>query len=158
MSPTTRKESRLSRFAWSAAVSTLAAIIFSATLFSVWIIGPEVETRYAPAVSKLYIESVDTASDPAHALVRASFTKLRNCEYIGIGWFRASENGTLERVALELRPEHNDDENSPNRPVGYQRAGPWEIYMPADEIVGRSIVRLWHRCHPFWVTLTEFYP
>ena len=133
-----------------------AIAIWFAVLWTSYLLGPAIETHYHPAVSKLTIIEM---KDDGHGrtLMRTEFTKLRDCEFVGIAWFRGSPDGTFERVPVVLIREPGDN-SSPNRPLGRQRSGPWEIGMLPDEIRGNSFAKLWHRCHIFWLTETDFYP
>lgn len=144
------------RFVFAAAAGFCAAIIFACTLYFVFMVGPAVETRFFPVVSKLTVTSL-AADETGQAVIGAQFTKLRDCEYLGIAWYRGSPSGQFERVPVILQRQEGDT-SSPNRPTGTQRAGPWIIGMPPAEIPGNSFARLSHRCHPFWVTTTDFYP
>ena len=132
------------------------AITFCMALYFVSMIGPHLETRFLPVVSKLTITELK-ADENGQAIVDAMFTKLRQCEFIGIAWYRGRADGEFERVPVILLRREGDT-SSPNRPVGTQRAGPWIIGMPAAEIRNNSFAQLIHRCHPFWVSTTEFYP
>jgi hypothetical protein len=137
--------------------SCLAAIIVLATIFTLWTIGPSIETARLPVVGKLEVLSVVENADH-HTVIRAAFRKLRECEYIGIQWFKIEDGGqSFERVPVELLREDNDT-SSPNRPVGYQKAGPWIVHVSLAEFKERSFATLTHRCHPFWSTTTNFYP
>lgn len=147
---------RSARLVSSAIVASCAAVIFCCTIWLVFALGPAIETKLAPAVSKLRILDLHDNADGL-AEISAEFTKLRDCEYIGIAWYRGSPSGGFERVPVILLRREGDT-SSPNRPVGTQRAGPWIIGMPAADITGNSFAQLTHRCHPFWVTTTEFYP
>lgn len=144
------------RFVFAAAAGACAAVIFACTLYLIFIVGPAIETRFFPAVSKLTITSIETTDDGL-ARITAQFTKLRDCEYLGIAWYHGSAAGDFERVPVILMRQEGDN-SSPNRPTGTQRAGPWIIGMPPGEIAGNSFARLSHRCNPFWVTTTDFYP
>ena len=137
-------------------MSFCMAVTFFATLYTIWVIGPALETKWFPVVSKLTITSL-TTNDNGQATVMAEFTKLRECEYLGLAWYRGQQSGGFERVPVILMRQEGDN-SSPNRPPGTQRAGPWIIGMPPDEIAGNSFAQLSHRCHPFWVTTTDFYP
>lgn len=137
---------------FSLAIGVVAALIL------IFTIGPWVETRLFPAVSKLNILTM-TPNAAGDTIITASFDKKRDCEYIGIAWFhgrRGSDMG-FERVPLILQRREGDT-SSPNRPMGRQQAGPWIIAIPPAEIAGNSFAELYHRCHPFWVSRTEFYP
>jgi hypothetical protein len=133
------------------------SIIVSCFLILFWTIGPYVETHFFPVVGKLTIEKIVPTED-GQSEVYAIFEKKRNCEYIGIAWYRGNRDiGPFERVALVLMRADGDD-SSPNRPVGFQRSGPRKVSVPTDEILNNSFVELFHKCHPFWTTRTEFYP
>jgi hypothetical protein len=133
-----------------------AGIIFAATIQTVLIVGPWIETRYFPPVSKLTILAMHDDAD-GNAVIDAYFTKQRDCEYIGISWFRGQPSGDFERVPVILQ-RRDGDTSSPNRPVGSQRAGPWIVGVPSVDIPKDSFARLHHRCNPFWVSTTDFYP
>jgi len=132
------------------------AIGFFATLYTIWVVGPPIETRFFPVVSKLQILSMERTPE-GYAKLRAGFTKLRNCEYVGISWYVGNREASFERVAISLMRDQKDT-GSPNRPLGYQRAGPWIVAISPEEVKAESFVRLSHVCHPFWVTYTDFYP
>lgn len=125
-------------------------------LFTFFTIGPSLETRYFPAVSKLQILSIEPVGDHS-TLIRAAFEKRRDCEYIGITWFVGDRASEFERVSVLLK-RADGDTSSPNRPLGYQRAGPWVIGLPPGDLINRSFAQLHHRCHPFWTTATDFFP
>lgn len=125
-------------------------------IYAFFTAGPAIETRFWPVLSKLTIVEVKPLTDETSA-VRAEFTKLRNCDYLGIAWYRGSEQRDFERISMTPMKEP-EDTSSPNRPVGTQRAGPWRLTMPAEEVAGNSFVQVFHRCHPFWTTMTRFYP
>lgn len=119
-------------------------------------IGPALETKYWPVVTKLKIESVEPQID-GWVKIRVSFTKIRDCEYAGLGWYKGQRPDDFERVAVIIQRDPKDT-GSPNRPLGKQRSGPWLIAVNKEELKYQSFAQLWHRCHPFWTTVTEFYP
>ena len=132
-----------------------ATVIVIATTFTVYLAGPAIETRYFPVVDKLIIDKVEFR-EPEMTRVWASFRKLRSCDYLGIAWFRGTPDD-FKRVPVILHRQP-DDQSSPNRPVGYQHAGPWDVGMPAKDIATNSFAILSHRCHGLWPTTTNFYP
>jgi len=133
-----------------------AAIVFVAAVQTLLIIAPALETRFWPPVSKLTITSMETTEDGGTAIT-AYFTKTRDCEFIGISWFHGDPAGEFERVPVILLRKEGDT-SSPNRPVGSQSAGPWIISLPMEEVRDNSFARLYHRCSPFWLTTTDFWP
>ena len=133
-----------------------AGVVFVATMILIWIVGPEIETHYFPVVGKLNIERMEDAPG-GQTKIWASFRKLRACEYIGIAWYRGDRKSEFTRVSLILDRAPGDDSN-PNRPVGFQRSGPWTVDIPRHEIETNSFVQLFHKCHFAWTTTTEYYP
>lgn len=132
------------------------AATFSFTVFLAWTAGPVVERWiFGPVVSKLRIVSLEETAD-GHSLLLAEFTKLRDCEYVGIAWFRRFDEG-FDRVPVELMRLPTDT-SSPNRPLGTQRAGPCVIHLSPNELRTNSFAQLRHDCHGLWTTTTEFYP
>ena len=132
------------------------AATFSFTVFLAWTAGPYIERwMFGPVVSKLRIVSIEQ-TPAGHSLIKAEFTKLRDCSYVGIAWFRRMDEG-FERVPVELMRLPNDT-SSPNRPLGTQRAGPWVVHLTPDELRTTSFAQLSHSCHGLWVTVTDFYP
>lgn len=134
-----------------------AIVIFFAFLFTVFTLGPSVEARLFPVVSKLTIVSL-TADTDGNAVITAEFTKHRDCQYLGITWFHGKPDGYFSRATVILRPGSGTDDSGTTRPPGTQRSGPWVIGIPVDEIETNSFAMLSHQCHPFWVTTTDFYP
>lgn len=133
-----------------------AIIVFLSFVFTMYAAGPALETKYYPVVSKLDIVSLRQLPN-GRTEIRASFTKLRNCEYLGLAWYVGTRPENFSRVPVILLRDQQDS-SSPNRPLGRQQAGPWIVSMPESELRGRSFAQLTHRCHPFWTTVTEFYP
>ncbi|MCW4115662.1 hypothetical protein NPA31_011875 [Aurantimonas sp. MSK8Z-1] len=134
------------------AMGTISALC---ALYCFFALGPMVEARWFPVLGKLRIVQVDALS-PRTSVVMTEFDKLRDCEYLGIAWYY-NEASAFERVSM-VPIRDPDDTSAPNRPTGAQRAGPWRIAMSAEAVRGKSFVQAFHRCHPFWTTVTNFYP
>lgn len=134
----------------------LATIAILSGIYVFFLLGPWIETRYFPVLSTMRIVSVDAATDDT-SLVRTRFTKLRACDYMGISWYYGSQAGLFERVSMVPIRDPNDT-SAPNRATGDQRAGPWRVTIPAGEVRTKSFVQVYHRCHPFWTTMSQFYP
>ncbi len=136
-------------------MSAMYAIIFASTLMIIYTVGPWLETKYWPVVSKLTILQMETVNE-RQTKIWAYFTKMRACEYVGIAWNKI-EGKDLVRVPLQLLRDP-DDVSSPNRPIGSTKAGPWIVDIPIDLVKANSYVELQHRCHFAWLSITEFYP
>ena len=134
------------------AVVTLVAVVFA-----IYRIGPWYETRYWPVVSKMQLIRLERFGDrSAHA--EFTFEKLRPCQFAGINWFhRSTQDSFLVRVTA-FPTQDIAAVTTPNRPLGLQHSGIWVVELPPEEIVDASLVLLYHKCHPFWLTTTEFYP
>lgn len=144
-----------------------ATVVAICVIATVWTVGPWVETHFFPVVQKLHIADLRAGEDPNTSVFTAEFVKVRDCEYLGIGWYKSGSEP--ERVPIVLgRGIHDTD--TPNRPPGFTRTGPWTVSLPPDQVrppfgqwvAGQkeppSFAVLFHRCHPFWVSKTEFYP
>jgi hypothetical protein len=134
-----------------------AAVIFASVLYTFFVVAPAIETRFFPVVGKLNILSHVTDPATGATTLMASFTKLRDCEYVGLSWTHILPDGKQERVPIILGRKQGDT-SSPNRPVGQTSAGPWVLPLSWDEIQHHSFAQLYHRCSPLWATTTEFYP
>lgn len=135
---------------------TCSVIAFVSVVITIYTVGPPLETKFWPVVDKLKILSMK-AVDGNRTEIHAAFKKLRQCDYIGISWYAGDRPNDFERVPVILMRVTGDD-SDPNRPVGYQRSGPWIISLTPEEVEKNSFARLAHRCHAFWTTITEFYP
>ncbi|HEY9155593.1 MAG TPA: hypothetical protein VIM69_10700 [Opitutaceae bacterium] len=133
-----------------------ATIIVLCTVGGFYSLGPALETTYWPVVSKLQIEKTEWQPD-GWVKLRVRFKKLRDCEYVNLAWYKGNRPDDFERVAVIVQRDPKDT-GSPNRPLGTQRAGPWLVAVTEEELKYQSFAQLWHRCHPFWTTVTEFYP
>lgn len=146
---------KAARLFGAAITGICAAITFFAVVFIVFTVGPQLETRFWPVVSKLKILSIEEVAGQSQLTAR--FTKFRNCEYIGLSWFRGRLDGNFERVRVTILRQPGDD-GSPNRPPGTQTSGPWLVAIPPADLRGNSFARLSHRCHFLWLTTTDFWP
>ena len=112
-----------------------------------WPFAASLEGRYLPVVTALQPYGETETKDGT--LFYVSFTKVRNCEFLGVNWYQGTD-----RLVLQFEP---DADLSPvTRPVGEQVVGPW-LLRGVRELRGtRASVR--HRCHPLWTTTTELFP
>ena len=136
--------------------AALGTVAILSVLYVFFTVGPALESRFLPVLGKMEITSVKPLS-PSSSLVTTRFQKLRDCEYMGIAWYYGSQSGIFSRVSM-VPIRDPDDTSSPSRPIGDQRAGPWRVAIPAEQVRDKSFVQVFHRCSPFWVTMTMFYP
>lgn len=83
--------------------------------------------------------------------VSGSFVKLRNCEFAGIEWRLGDRDSSIVIDFEFLDP-------SQIRLEGRQAFGPWRVKASALEIESRVFAVVRHYCHPFYATITNFYP
>lgn len=113
-----------------------------------WSVGSKYEGQIFPVVSPVKI--IDAKTTEYGTYVNVEFKKIRQCQFVGISWY---DKFNIRR-GVEFEPDAN---LSPiTRPTGDQVAGPWLISKLEDTKGSRAIVT--HRCHPFWLTYTAFYP
>lgn len=127
---------------------------------TIWMAGPTIESRFFPVATKLNITML--TSHPAGTQIEAAtFTKIRDCEFLGISWFHRLKDGTIERVSLLPKnlAQSNNVVSELTRPVGRNLiSGPWLVSLPLQETIYHSFARIHHKCHPYWTTVTDFYP
>lgn len=129
---------------WSWPVVFLLAI---AILLPVWgpLVGP-IEGMIAPVTGKVtFIQRTEVEGG---FTVRMSYTKLRNCEIVGVSM---DQNG----VAIEFEPVENSQATLTTRGTGPQISREW--FVGARDLDGLRL-RWLHRCSPFYITVTVAYP
>lgn len=144
------------QFMMSATKTVCAAVIFAATLYTVWLVGPTLETKFYPVVDRFDFVSVDWNDGGLSAIVTITFTKKRECEYNGVAWYQSIGVVNPAWIRVVVRDPRGLVELS--RPLGRQIVGPWHVYMPTANVRERSRVLAYHRCHAFWTTISVMYP
>lgn len=134
------------------------AIIVFFTGVTIWSVGPSIEARFLPVATKLNVHQM--VSDPAGTKIEsASFVKLRDCQFHGIAWFHIlGGNQVVQVPVISMQQQPGALPGFYNRPTGSNVVGPWFIGLKLREVVYHSFARVEHRCHPFWITNTPFYP
>ena len=147
----------MSPISWQLAIKAVCAgLIFVCTVATILLAGPALEGKMFPVVSHFEITRTVPISAEETA-VYGAFTKYRECEYVGMSWYRKDGTGSLERVGLRQVPPAGDIPN-PTRPLGRQSFGPWNVAMGEADIRPRSYVEVAHNCTWLWITKTVFYP
>lgn len=124
----------------------LAAILAFFTLHN----GGIVEGYLFPVVSVAEIQSSKDDNNDGWAEVSGEFDKLRDCRFEAIEWYWLSEK-SASRVAINFN-------NVTTRGKAHQIFEGWTVQMPFDQVYDRSMVKVYHQCHPLWKTQTRFYP
>ena len=84
-------------------------------------------------------------------LIYGTFIKERDCDYVDIKWYQY-ENGKSTSVKVNVL------EQSKIRPEGFHEYGPCQLNLDYTKILKTSYVEVYHRCNPFWTTITKVYP
>lgn len=138
------------QLAWLLSLPALALLVFLGFVpLFVPIISRHIGT-ILPVVTNVEVDVI--AHDEDGLLVDVTFDKVRACEFLGISWY----DSLGDRVHVLFDP--NNEGDSPfTRPVkDRQNAGPWKL-IGLDALDGTVAITS-HRCNPFWITYTHFYP
>lgn len=114
-------------------------------------VGPELEGSLLPVFDEITIKRLETASEDS-VRVWGSGRKIRaHCEYKGIEW---NVGDTITSADAPVIIE----ERSKARSSGNFDFGPWVIKVKLDDFERNSFSYTYHKCHPFYLTKTKFYP
>ena len=108
------------------------------------------EGQLMPVVENAQVRELEATKKGL--IINVRFDKVRACEFLGISWYDSF--GDRVPVIFDL----NDEDDAPySRPVlDAQDAGPWRLDGLHQLRGSHAIVS--HRCNPFWITYTHFYP
>lgn len=112
--------------------------------------GGKIEGRYFPVVIGVDVNRVEAVGD-TKARIWGEFQKVRECAFVGLAFYLGTP-GNAARVDLDL------EEASKQRAAGFEDFGPWLVQLDPEQLRGRAFAVVQHRCHPFWITETVFYP
>ena len=135
--------------------SALASIIFVATSYTAFLVGPWLETMYFPVVGRLTITAMERVDD-THTRIWVRFRKYRECPPIDVYWYQGRRDELFERVTFVAEKPIGGNKYI-NRPVGDQKSGPWVIGVPIEDIQDKAFSDSQHSCHPLWPTVSRFY-
>lgn len=135
---------------------SLATITVVMTLYSILLIGPYIEARLFPVLDKLHITSA-VEMDNNRIELRVWANKMRNCEYVGLSWYRGSPDTMFSRVPIVLM-RSSEMPQDPTRPLGPQSMGPWYLSMSLEDLYQNSFAEVTYRCHILWPTVIRVFP
>jgi len=113
-------------------------------------IGPKIEGSIFPVAAGTQI-TVYEAVDEAWTDVYGYSRKIRECEFHHIEW---SYEKDKKRVFADVVIK----EPTKARGGGEFSFGAWSVKLTPDQIRQDSRATTYHRCHPFWLTETTFFP
>lgn len=127
----------------------LAAIM----LVLVWIIGPEIETRWYPAYSKFDILDVQPGKEEGMSTITVEFNKYRDCFPQGYAWY----SGDLGNMFRQIEVFSRRTPGSAILPVGRHKVT-LDVRVEPEEFVNGISAEIFNRCHIFWVTRSIVLP
>ncbi len=80
--------------------------------------------------------------------VNGEYIKIRECEFIDLTWYSKKLKSFVPVQFPGLY----------SRRVGRHVFNNLRVDMPHDQVLENSVVHAYHRCHPFWVTITDVFP
>lgn len=81
--------------------------------------------------------------------VKLSYTKVRDCEFLGISWYR----GPVRLIVDDSVDKNFMPRSSLPGPVV---RGPWVVQ--GIEMLEGTRAAIWHKCHPLWPLYNRLYP
>lgn len=132
----------------------LTAIGAAILIMAVFIIGPEVETRFFPVYSTFKVETIEPLPGGQSKVV-FEYTKYRWCDPMGFAWYVGEPGGAFRQ--LKVVPE-DPDAGSKIRPLGVNKSVPYIIDATPSQLSGRVYGEIYNRCHPAWSSRTLIYP
>lgn len=128
----------------------LIIFFWSLFLFFMQGIGGQIEGRLFPVVDGTTIAISEPVGE-TRTRIWGEFDKLRDCQYEGLE-FRLGTPGSSIHVDFTF------EEGAKHRAPGRETFGPWLVHLTEDQLTNRAFSIVYHRCHPFWLTETRFYP
>jgi hypothetical protein len=129
------------------AYSTLLILTVVPTIMTIWSVGPRWESQRWPVL----IDSVLVSEAPAEDGVRVvvEFTKLRDCRIKHVIWYDGLR-------ALETTPYGRPPDDWLHREPGRQISN--ELHVHGISSLAGTHATVKHRCHPLWLTTSQYYP
>jgi hypothetical protein len=114
------------------------------------------EGRLYPVVVDVELVYAGPYGDGDETEIILTFDKVRECHpFLGMDWYIDTARGYEKVLHRYVRSYTNDQDSS--RPTGVNVSEPWIISVPYEDF-GRTFAEVQHRCHPYWITVTQFWP
>lgn len=117
-------------------------------------VGPVLEGKLFPVVVSTKLTRVlPVEGEPDSSIIYGTSRKVRtSCKWRDQLFYYGAPTTNNVPVTIEIK------EKPKLRPGGRFGFGPWVIGLNARLIRGSSYSVAVHRCHPFWLTYTHFWP
>ena len=108
------------------------------------------EGRLWPVAQTAEIVSIKP-DGAAASIIRLKITLSRSCAYESMSWQRVLPDGSHESVRIDTAAVFAPA-------VEGVMTQEWRVAMSVEDLKTRSIAYVWHRCHPLWSVISQFYP
>jgi hypothetical protein len=135
-------------------VSWVLDVAFAAImLVLIWVIGPELESRWYPAYSQFHVLDVQPGKTEEMSTITVEFTKYRDCFPQGYAWYSGDLGNTFRQIEVFSRRTPG----SAILPVGRHKIT-LDVKVAPEEFVNGISAEIFNRCHIFWVTRSKVLP
>jgi hypothetical protein len=143
-------------------VHTLRLTIAAGILGAAWSVAGRIEGHFFPVVTDIEITSIEPMAG-GWSRVWGTFEKPRDCGFRGLDvilggetWvdWRSMEGAKIRKPGGEDGTGAAAPESNPN----LEHFGPWQVQVDGRQLETKTRMIARNRCHPFWLTVTEFYP
>ena len=131
--------------------STLSAVLSIILIWFIAIIGPKIESAIFPVVINVQAHKFEVI-DKSHTQILGSAEKHRACTFLKLEWYYGQPDAAHVLVPVKFL------EGNKIREGGLFDFGPWEISLGVDQIKNQTFTIAYHRCRPFWLSETKFFP
>lgn len=121
----------------------LNASIGVVMLLAIFVVGPEIETRFFPVYSRFELIEAVPFNKGSKIVVR--YTKFRHCFPQGYAWYSGDLGKSLRQLSVSAHPR------VPIQSVG-RHEQTIEIDVTPPEIMNNLYAEVFSRCHPLWIT------
>ena len=129
----------------------MATIVLLTFYILTTLIAGRLEGRFFPVV----INTLATEIEPVgtnRIRISGVFDKVRDCEFEGLEFYLVGPGGSRSAVDYQF------EDVSVVRHSGRERFGPWLLHLTEQQFQTQTFAVAYHKCHPFWETVTQFYP
>ena len=123
--------------------------IFPVLVIFLLSVGPRIEGIIHPVVLPAEITRIE-ADRETWSFVWGRSERIRNCSFVRLEWRLGGER-YYSVADVEFA------EGTRVRGAGDFSFGPWHVQLSPIQLLERSYVIVYHRCHWLWVTETRFY-
>lgn len=142
-------------------LNILQYVIFVMLAVIFFAVGPVVEKMLFPVITKFEIprEAIEHLPDGSARISGVLIKARGTCDPVEGSLIAFTDEfiNSDERPAKAVRLIREPNTEWHSLPPGSQYFGPWVLVPPGRPLGPALIIRIRHRCHPFWETETTLY-